>query len=263
MTTPDVPHRLEMSFELPGTPEQVWEAIATAKGMSAWFLRTDVDEREGGTLVIHMGDTDSEGTITGWDPPRRLVYEEDWASLTGHPDAALTPLVSEFVVEARSGGTCVLRVVTSAFGTGADWEHEFFDEMGKSWKPFFDNLRMYLEDFAGQRATPLEVSATTAGRASDVVAAMRRSLGAGPVGSTVTTPQVEGVVRREDDSMLVIRTTSPAPGYIGFWAHDTGDDTATAVVQGWLFSPDAPDYVQREQEAWVDWLNGLAVASPK
>ena len=27
---PDVPLRLELSFELPGTPEQVWDAIATA-----------------------------------------------------------------------------------------------------------------------------------------------------------------------------------------------------------------------------------------
>ena len=39
-TTPNVPYRLEFSVEVPGTPEQVWQAIATAKGMSAWFLPT-------------------------------------------------------------------------------------------------------------------------------------------------------------------------------------------------------------------------------
>lgn len=46
-TTPNVPYRLEFSVEVPGTPEQVWQAIATAKGMSAWFLPTEMEERKG------------------------------------------------------------------------------------------------------------------------------------------------------------------------------------------------------------------------
>ena len=131
MTTPDVPLRMEMTFELPGTPEQVWDAIATGEGISSWFLRTDLDGREGGAVVTHMGEgASSPGEVTGWDPPRRLEYvEPDWAGLSGHDGADVTPLVSEFLVEARSGGTCVVRVVSSAFGTGADWEQEFFDGM--------------------------------------------------------------------------------------------------------------------------------------
>ena len=31
ITTPNVPYRLEFSVEVPGTPEQVWQAIATAE----------------------------------------------------------------------------------------------------------------------------------------------------------------------------------------------------------------------------------------
>ena len=49
-TTTNVPYRLEFSVEVPGTPEQVWQAIATAKGMSAWFGPTELEEREGGSL---------------------------------------------------------------------------------------------------------------------------------------------------------------------------------------------------------------------
>ena len=45
MTTPDVPYRYETSFEVPGTPEQVWQAIATANGISSWMLVTDLEER--------------------------------------------------------------------------------------------------------------------------------------------------------------------------------------------------------------------------
>src|SRR5687768_3767018 len=130
MTTPDVPHRFEAEFEVPGTPEQVWRAIATPEGISSWMMPVDLDARLGGALTFHMGpEADSHGRVTGFEPERRFAYEEDWAALVGRPDADVTPLVTEFLVEARSGGTCVVRVVTSAFGTGADWENEFWDEM--------------------------------------------------------------------------------------------------------------------------------------
>ena len=77
MTTPDVPLRLEFEIEVPGTPEQVWDALATAAGISAWFLPTDSDERLGGRLVTHMGPEDTPADIVGWDPPHRFAYEED------------------------------------------------------------------------------------------------------------------------------------------------------------------------------------------
>ncbi len=134
-TTPNVPLRGELTFTLPASAERVWEAIATAQGISSWFLPTETIETRdgvvGSVLRMHMGEGSfSDATITGWDAPRRLVYSEPgWASLTGHDDAAVTPMVTEFLVEAQSGGTCVFRVVTSAFGTGAEWEHEFFDHM--------------------------------------------------------------------------------------------------------------------------------------
>ena len=31
MTNPSIPLRFELTAEVPGTPEQVWDAIATAK----------------------------------------------------------------------------------------------------------------------------------------------------------------------------------------------------------------------------------------
>ena len=186
-TTPDVPLRMELTFELPGTPEQVWDAIATANGISSWMLPTELEERQGGRVVFHMGeDLASEGTVTGWDPPRRLVYEEPgWSALAGHADAPVTPLVSEFLVEARSGGSCVLRVVTSGFGTGAEWEREFFTDMERYWAPAFDLLRLYLTHFPGQRVTSLSASAPVGGRAAGGADAMRAALDGGAVGGRV------------------------------------------------------------------------------
>ena len=179
-TIPNVPYRLEFSVEVPGTPEQVWQAIATAKGMSAWFAPTELEEREGGSLRFVMGpEMDSTGQVTGWDPPRRIVYEEDWAALMGKDPDTLSPLTSEFLVEAQSGGTCVVRVTSSGFGIGADWEQEWWDTLGPGWMPFFDNLRLYLAHFPGQEATHLEVTATHPGDAGGALVDPARRARAG------------------------------------------------------------------------------------
>jgi uncharacterized protein YndB with AHSA1/START domain len=264
MTTPstskNVPLRIEFSVEVPGTREQVWNAIATADGISAWFLPTDVEEREGGAIVVHMGETDSPGTITGWDPPRRLTYAEpEWAALTGHDVDSVTPLVTEFVVEAQSGGACVVRVTSSAFGTGADWEQEFMTDMKKYWMPYFDNLRLYLAHFSGQRATLLEASADLPGSTEAVLSAMRQALGAEAVGKPVDTRGVTGQVEQISDIHLLVRLDGPIPGLLAFFAIDKGDGSTTASIQGWLFSEDAAGFVEREQPAWKAWLENLAI----
>jgi uncharacterized protein YndB with AHSA1/START domain len=257
--TPDVPLRLEITVELPGPPERLWDAIATANGISSWFTRTDLEEREGGKIVTHMGpEAESPGTVTGWDPPHRLVYEEpNWADLTGHEDAPVTPLVTEWLVEAQSGGTCVLRVVSSAFGTGADWEQEFFDEMEKGWLPFFDRLRLYLTHFPGQQVTTLEAYATLPVSGPAVFAAMRKELGIDEVGQTMDARGITGRVERVGDFDLLVRLTEPMPGFFGFAAADMGDGKTWTMVQGQLFSPEAPAFVEREQPAWQAWVDNI------
>lgn len=261
MSTPDVPLRVELDFELPGTPEHVWAAIATADGISSWFLRTEVEEREGGAIVLYMGEgASSPGTITGWDPPHRFAYEEpDWASVMGHEGAPVTPLATEFLVEATSGGTCVVRVVSSAFGVGAEWEREAFESMEKGWTPFFQLLRLYLAHFAGQRATRLSVYADLPGGPETVVSAMRQSLAVEEAGRPVKARDLVGNVDHIGEEYLVLLLTDPVPGYIAFFAYDKGDGTSGAQIEGYLFSGDAPAYVEREQPAWKAWLDGLAV----
>ena len=257
--TPDVPYRLEFSVEVPGTPAQVWEAVATARGMSAWFLPTEMEEREGGSLRFHMGpEMDSEGRVTGWEPPRRLEYQEDWAAMMGQEPDALSPLTSEFLVEAQSGGTCVVRVTTSGFGTGADWEAEFWDDMGANWKPFFDNLRLYLTHFPGQEATQLDVSASLPETAEALWSAMQQQLGLGAVGTAVDVRGLTGTVERIGDQQTLVRVTKPVPGLLSVFTHDAGDSTF-AGVRAYLFSPDAPAYVREEEPAWQAWLDQLAV----
>jgi uncharacterized protein YndB with AHSA1/START domain len=254
---------MELSFEMPGTAAQVWDAIATANGISSWFLATDVEEREGGAIAFHMGpEASSEGTITGWEPPLRLAYvEPEWAALSGHDVDSVTPLATEFLVEARSGGTCVVRVVTSAFGTGADWEGEFFAEMERMWLPFFDRLRLYLTHFPGQRVTQMEVNLDVTGDPAPLWSAMRAALPSGGVGEPFAVRDLVGRVEAIGDVQMLVRLSDPVPGMLAFVAFGTGPDSARASVQGHLFSDRAPAFVEREQGAWREWLDGLGVAA--
>jgi len=262
-----VPHRMEFSVVLPGSAEQVWDAIATANGISAWMTPTDVEEREGGAICFHMGpDMSSEGTITGFDAPHRFaIVEPDWASLVGHDRDSVGPMATEFLIEAQSGGTCVLRVVTSAFGTGADWEQEFFADMTKHWVPQFDNLRIYLTHFAGKRAASMDVDAQARTTPPAMWATMRRAIGGGrdlSVGDALDLRGLTGVVERIDvepgSNQLVVRVDAPVEGFVGFMVWETAANTSTAVVAGKFFSDNAPAYVEQEHEGWKKWLDGLA-----
>ena len=44
---------VSVEVEVPGTPEEVWQAIATGPGVSAWFVPTEI--RDDGTIVSNFG----------------------------------------------------------------------------------------------------------------------------------------------------------------------------------------------------------------
>jgi uncharacterized protein YndB with AHSA1/START domain len=105
---------VEAEVEVPGSPEEVWQAIATGPGISSWLVPTELDGRDGGSAVSHFGpgnSMDSVAKITLWDPPRRFVAETQEGPGT---------VATEWIVEARSGGACVVRVVHSWFASTDD-----------------------------------------------------------------------------------------------------------------------------------------------
>jgi uncharacterized protein YndB with AHSA1/START domain len=260
MTTPTVPHRFELTLEIPASADQVWHAIATAEGVASWFLPHEIEGRVGGRLVVHMGEMDSIGQVTAWDPPGRFAYEEDLATLLGRPEADITPLATEFLVEAQSGGTCVVRVVSSAFGTGADWEDEFFDELGRYWAPFFDLLRLYAARFAGQRAATRTVEVEIAAPPGAVHRAMVQALGVTGSGQPIDALGVSGTTLRVDDPYTMVEVADPAPGYAAVGALPAqSSDRALAQIRAWLFGEAADNALDAAEPHWQAWLDQLAV----
>ena len=43
---------VEIEIELPGTPEEVWQAIATGPGISSWFVPTEFEEQNGKPVAM-------------------------------------------------------------------------------------------------------------------------------------------------------------------------------------------------------------------
>ena len=60
--------------EVPGSVEEVWRAISTEGGLSAWFTRSEFPEGADGKpthLICYFGPgISSAAKITQWDPPR-------------------------------------------------------------------------------------------------------------------------------------------------------------------------------------------------
>jgi uncharacterized protein YndB with AHSA1/START domain len=258
MTIPNVPLNFEFSVELPATPEEVWRAIATGSGLTSWSMPSEVEERLGGQFITHMGETSSRGQVAGWEPPHRLVVEEpEWADLAGHSGADVTPLVTEYLVEATSGGSCVLRVVSSAFGTGADWEREFLDDASKYWQPLFDNLRLYLTTFAGQQATVVESGTEVGNDPAEVVTAMCDRLGVSGAGDAVEVHGVAGRVEKLSELGLLVRYTDPDCGFLNLMSYPNGRDTAYALARAYLFGVRAAELAASQEAAWKEWFAEL------
>ena len=97
--------------EVPGTPEEVWRAIATGPGMSAWFVPSTCEERAGGVVTNNFGPgMESVAALKTWNPP---------PSFSAETEEEPGKIATEWTVEAKDGGTCVVRVVHRGRSDGA------------------------------------------------------------------------------------------------------------------------------------------------
>ena len=98
---------IQVEVEVPGTPEEVWQAIASGPGVSSWFVPTEFELSDGQPVAVRMNFGPGmavRSPVTAWDPPRMFAAQgEGWG---GSP-----PIATEWSVEARAGGVCLVRVV--------------------------------------------------------------------------------------------------------------------------------------------------------
>jgi uncharacterized protein YndB with AHSA1/START domain len=246
---------IQVEVEVPGNPEEVWQAIATGPGVSSWFVPTDIEEREGGEVVSHFGPgMDARATVTAWEPPHRFAAES--ADLgPGAPS-----LGTEWIVEARSGGTCVVRVVHSVFASGEDWDNQL-ESIESGWPSFFRILRLYLTHFRGQRCANMQAMAMAPVPLSEAWEALTEGLGLAGVApgqrwhTPAGAPPLAGVVEEAGESthrFEMLRLDEPAPG-LAFAQANPGQQVYVAITF-YLYGGQAAEAAAQNQPLWTDWM---------
>lgn len=244
---------IELEVGVAGTPEQAWTAIATGPGITAWFVPTTVEERDGGEIVFDLGDVESRGVVTAWEPPHRFGYEErDWSP--GAP-----PLATELHVAARAGGRCAIRLVHRLFTERHDWD-DHLAGFEKGWPPYFRVLQLYLEHFAGEPAATVRVTGHPPGPDAAAWSALTAALGLGglAIGDRATTapggPALAGVVERTGEGDLLLRLERPAPGVAILAAHSWAGEVY-AMVQLFFYGAGAAAAAAEAEPAWRRWMD--------
>ena len=251
---------VEVETEVPGTPAEVWQAIATGRGISAWFVPTKLEEHEGGAIVLDFGPgMVSESVITAWDPPRRFVAENSGGMGPGSPTVA-----DEWTVEAKSGGTCRVRVVHSWFASTDDWDNQY-ESVEQGWPAFFRILRIYLAHFRGQPSEVIALMAMSSESKSAVWDRLLGSLGLARLaeGQRVETapgaPRLAGIVERvvdKEHEELFLRLEEPTSGVAHFLPVVMGKQVCLSV-RLYLYGAQARAVAAREAPVWQAWIDGL------
>ncbi len=257
---------VEAQVEVPGSPEEVWQSIATGPGVSSWFVPTRADEREGGQIVSSFGPgMDSVSDIKAWEPPRRLLCDSQDLG----PEAP--SIATEWTVEARAGGKCIVRVVHSLFATGDEWD-DSLEAWEKGWPDFFRILALKLAHFPGQAAAAFQVMGTAPEPKDHAWAQWIASLGFTGytsdqrVATMDAVPDLAGQVEHTGQAghseELLLRLDAPSPGIAHLFAMAMGGQVYLSL-RVFLFGPSAPADVEREGPAWEAWMSRQFPAPPE
>ena len=246
---------VEVEFVVPGTPEQVWQAVATGPGNSAWFSPATIDEHAGGTITFDFGaGVTTSGPVTVWEPPTRFGYEEvGWSG-------EAPPVATEVTVTRRSADQCVVRMTHSLLSDRDDWDAEL-ESFESGWPTFFEILRIYLADHPGEPAAVVNATASPSATEAHVWKALVDAFGArdADLGDVVSlgTPRILGTVEQVQQNhrfrQLLLRITEPTAGALVAGTCTVGGQ-AMVNVSAYLYGSEAAQFAADDKPAWANWL---------
>ncbi len=248
---------VQVEIEVPGTPEEVWQAIATGPGISSWFVPAEIEEQGGKPVAITLNfgsEMEPRSAVTAWDPPRMFATEAD-GFLPGSP-----PIANEWTVEARAGGVCILRIVQSLFASTDDWDNELESARG-GLSGFLAILRVYLTHFRGQRSAMKWWRAPAAGTEAEAWESLTAALGVkglsvgqrstAPAGVPAFSGVVEYVTQSPYDALL--RLDKPGPGVAALGAFTMGGPSMVALSL-YFYGDQAAGAIAHEAPLWDAWF---------
>ena len=246
---------LKLEVEVPGSPEEVWRAIATGPGISSWYVPHTVEERAHGAATASFGpepEMQVSGRVAAWEPPHRIVFDGG---------EGVEGLAFEWTIEARDGGNCIVRLVSSGFGCGEEWDTQY-DGMSEGWQLFLLNLRLHMEHFRGRTATATLPMGMWNGTRDEVWGALTEALGipsAPAVGERVEVtapdaPDLAGTVADAAGHRVALLLDRPLPG-TAFVAVERHGAAVAASIWCYLYGDDASIVSERDDPRWREWLS--------
>jgi len=198
------------------------------------------------------------GRVAVWEPPRRLVLDGGEAA---------EGLTFEWLVDEGEGGTCIVRLVNSGFGSGEAADAEL-DGMTAGWQLFLVNLRLHLEHFARQTATATLPTAMWAGPRDTTWSTLTDALGipAAPAAgeriavSGPDAPELAGTVVDAAPWRLALLLDRPAPGTAFIAAEGDGEQVAVSIWSH-LYGPEGAEAARRDEPRWREWLSERAASA--
>jgi uncharacterized protein YndB with AHSA1/START domain len=237
---------IRREVQLPATPEEVWEAVATGPGNAAWLFPHEIEPGEGTTMPDGT-------TVTAWDPPRHFAVRTEGEG--GWFNAL------EFVIEGREGATTLLRYMHSGIFVD-DWDTQY-DAVSQHTDFYLHTLGQYLQYFQGRHVTfvgdvPGGINGPSASTEPDAFEVLRRELGVAngaaegdPVRLELSGLGVlDGVVDYLRANFVGLRT---GDGLYRFFGRNAFGGPVGMVVH--RFGDDAD--AEATKQAWQSWLNAL------
>jgi uncharacterized protein YndB with AHSA1/START domain len=247
---------IQVEVEVPGTPEEVWQAIATGPGVSSWFVPTEFEEQDGKPVAVKMNfgpGMESRAVVKAWDPPHMFAAESSgWT-----PD--MPSIATEWSVEARAGGICLVRVVNSLFASTDDWDGQL-EGTEHGWPGYFRTLRIYLTHFRGQRSAIMQRMAAAAGTEAEAWEKLTAALGVkglsvgqrwtAPAGVPPLSGTAEYLTQSPNDALL--RLDKPGPGVAALGTFNFGQ--TMVALNLYLYGDQAAGTLTRETPLWDAWI---------
>jgi hypothetical protein len=219
---------------LPADPEEVWDAVATAAGNSAWLFPNEI----------------SPDDATVWDPPNRFANRTergDWFNAL------------EYEIESTDGSHTTLRYAHSGIFT-ENWDTQY-DAVQQHTDFYLHTLSQYLEHFNGKPATyigggPGGLQGPIGSATPDGFRRLQKALGLTPgdlEGDTVELSPaglapMEAVVDYKQPNFLGLRTESGLYRFFGRNAFG-----APVGMSAHLFGEGVEEEIQ--SESWQGWLD--------
>lgn len=249
---------VEVEAQVPGTPEEVWQAIATGPGISSWFVPTEFEIKDGKPVAVKLNfgpGMESISQLTSWDPAKKK-----WTSQSDGWVPGMPPVAHEWSVETREGGVCVVRIVQSLFASTDDWDNQL-EATEYGWPGFLRTLKIYLTHFRGLKPTVMKWMTTFAGSEAEAWEKLTAPFGLKgvKVGQSWTSPPgvpaLGGVVEylSVDPNDALLRLEQPGPGVAALGTFNCGGPVMVAL-NFYLYGDQAPATVAKESSQWEAWF---------